>query len=93
MCRHGSTRLAVVTDAKEHVARMQLHDNPTSTGLTQPFTVEEIANITKSLQKCKSPGHDNRVSEHILNSLHPTCKRSPRYAVQLVISSSMKESL
>ena len=31
--------------AKEHVARMQLHDNPTSTGLTQPFTVEEIANI------------------------------------------------
>ena len=32
--------------AKEHVARMLLHDNPTSTGLTQPFRVEEIANIT-----------------------------------------------
>ena len=32
--------------AKEHGARMQLHDNPTSTGLTQPFRVEEIANIT-----------------------------------------------
>ena len=56
---------------KKHVARMQLHDNPTSTGLTQPFTVEEIA---KSLQKRKSPGHDNLVSEHILNALQPVNK-------------------
>ena len=51
-----------------------IHDNPTSTGLTQPFTVEEIANITKSLQKRKSPGHDNLVCEHILNTLQPVNK-------------------
>ena len=60
--------------AKEHVARMQLHDNPTSTGLTQLLTVEEIANITKSLQKRKRPGHDNLVSEHKLNALQPVNK-------------------
>ena len=44
---------------------------PTSPGLTQSFTVKEIANLTKSQQKRKSPDHDNLVSEHILNAFQP----------------------
>ena len=60
--------------AKEHVAHMQLHDNSTSTGLTQPFKVEEMAKITISPQKRKRLGHDNLVSEHILNALQPVNK-------------------
>ena len=77
----GNTFLNIFSNAsfKDQVNKSQGQElrgylktnNSLSTTCSKPFTVQEVALVTKLLPKGKSPSHDGILYEHITRAKHP----------------------